>query len=203
MANHLHTGDLPDGLDFGDTVAVDTETMGLNPLRDRLCVVQLSAGDGDGHVVHFPEPRYSAPNVTRLLSDPTVTKLFHFARFDIAVLRHYLGAPCTPCYCTKVASKLARTFTDRHSLKDLCRELLGVELSKQQQSSDWGATRLSQAQVDYAAGDVLYLHRIAAELDRMLGRENRAELAQACFEFLPVRARLDLAGWPEVDIFAH
>lgn len=203
MANHLHQGDLPDGLDLGRSVAVDTETMGLITRRDRLCLVQLSAGDGDCHLVQFAPGRYEAPNLKRLFADPAVLKLFHFARFDLAAIRHYLGVTCRPVYCTKIASRLARTFTDRHSLKDLCRELLGVDLSKQQQSSDWGGPNLSAAQIEYAASDVLYLHRLAAVLDQMLAREGRAELAAACFDFLPARAALDLAGWPEFDIFQH
>ena len=203
MAIHLHKGDLPDGLGFGDSVAIDSETMGLNPLRDRLCLLQLSAGDGECHLVQFAAGQYAAPNLRRLLADPAVLKLFHFARFDVAVIRQYLGVVCRPIYCTKIASRLTRTFTDRHSLKDLCRELLGVDLSKQQQSSDWGAATLSKEQLEYAASDVLYLHRIAKQLDEMLQREHRRELAAACFDFLPNRAALDLAGWGEVDIFAH
>ena len=203
MANHLHKGDLPDGLSFGQSVAIDTETMGLQPGRDRLCLVQLSAGDGNCHLVQFPKGAYQAPNLKRLLTDPKVLKLFHFARFDLAMLRHHLGVDCRPVYCTKIASKLTRTFTDRHGLKDLCRDLLNVELSKQQQSSDWGAETLTEAQLDYAAADVLHLHKLAAALDRMLAREGRRDLAAACFEFLPPRAALDLAGWPEVDIFEH
>jgi ribonuclease D len=203
MAIHLHKGDLPDGLSFGDSVAIDSETMGLNPLRDRLCLLQLSAGDGECHLVQFAAGQYAAPNLKRLLTDPAVLKLFHFARFDVAVIRQYLGVVCRPIYCTKIASRLTRTFTDRHSLKDLCRELLGVDLSKQQQSSDWGAATLSKEQLEYAASDVLYLHRIAKQLDEMLTREHRRELAAACFDFLPNRAALDLAGWGEVDIFAH
>ncbi len=177
--------------------------MGLRPERDRLCLVQLSAGDGDAHLVQFAKGRYDAPNLKRLLADPAVTKLFHFGRFDIAVMRQYLGVTCQPVYCTKIASKLARTFTDRHGLKDLCRELLGVDLSKQQQTSDWGADSLSDSQIDYAASDVLYLHRLAEKLDAMLAREGRTDLAAACFAFLPARAELDLAGWSDVDIFQH
>jgi len=203
MSIHLHKGDLPDGLKFGDSVAIDSETMGLNPARDRLCLLQLSAGDGVCHLVQFAEGQYAAPNLKRLLTDAGVLKLFHFARFDVAVIRQYLGVVCRPIYCTKIASRLTRTFTDRHSLKDLCRDLLGVELSKQQQSSDWGAASLTDAQLEYAAADVLYLHRIAKQLDEMLAREHRRELAAACFEFLPTRAALDLAGWGEVDIFEH
>lgn len=203
MDLHLHQNDLPDGLSFGDSVAVDSETMGLVVPRDRLCLVQLSAGDGVCHLVQFPEPRYDAPNLCRLMADPAVTKLFHFGRFDIAVMQHYLGVTCGPVYCTKIASKLVRTFTDRHGLKDICRDLLGVEISKQQQSSDWGAAELSEDQLRYAASDVLYLHRLRAALDGLLAREGRTELAKAAFEFLPHRAALDLAGWEDVDIFAH
>ena len=199
---HLHDGDLPDGLDWGDSVAVDSETMGLRVDRDRLCLVQLSAGDGSCHLVRFTGD-YGAPNLKALLADPAVLKIFHFARFDLAVIRHYLGVDCAPVYCTKIASKLVRTFTDRHGLKDLCREVLGVDISKQQQTSDWGAAELSDEQLRYAASDVLYLHRLREALDAMLKREGRSALAQACFEFLPHRAALDLAGWTDVDIFAH
>ncbi|HET6520663.1 MAG TPA: ribonuclease H-like domain-containing protein [Geminicoccaceae bacterium] len=203
MSIHLHRHDLPAGLDLGPVVAVDTETMGLNPQRDRLCLVQLSAGDGVCHLVQFDGRCYDAPHLCRLLGDPRVLKVFHFARFDIATLRRHLGTGPAPVYCTKVASKLARTFTDRHGLKDLCRDLLGVELSKQQQSSDWGAAELTEAQLRYACGDVLYLHALRARLDAMLEREGRAQLAAACFGFLPSRAELDLAGWAEQDIFAY
>jgi ribonuclease D len=200
----LHQNDLPEGLDFGDSVAVDTETMGLNLGRDRLCLVQLSAGDETCHMVQFPDGgSYQAPRLAALLGDPAVVKLFHFARFDLAVLQHNLGVTCRPLYCTKTASRLVRTFTDRHGLKDLCKDLLGVDLSKQQQTSDWGAAKLSQEQLRYAAADVLYLHRLRERLDEMLVREGRAELAEACFGFLPVRAELDLKGWPDVDVFAH
>lgn len=200
----LHRYDLPEGLDLGDCVAVDTETLGLNLGRDRLCLVQLSAGDEVCHLVQFAEPRYGeSPNLTALLGDQGVTKLFHFARFDLAVLERDLGVTCRPAYCTKTASKLARTFTDRHGLKDLCKDLLGVDISKQQQTSDWGAPKLTQEQQRYAASDVLYLHRLRERLDEMLAREGRSELARACFDFLPTRARLDLAGWNDVDIFAH
>ncbi len=199
----MHHNDLPDGLDLGNLVAVDSETMGLNVSRDRLCLVQLSAGDEACHLVQFAAGGYDAPNLKSLLGDPSVTKLFHFARFDLAMIQRHLGVTCRPAYCTKVASKLARTFTDRHSLRDLCRELLGVDLSKQQQSSDWGAAELSDEQLRYAASDVLYLHRLKAILDEMLEREGRRDLAQACFEFLPARAALDLAGWDGVDILAH
>lgn len=203
MTIHLHQGDLPADISFGDSVAIDTETLGLNPHRDRLCLVQLSAGDGVCHLVRFQKGIYDAPNLKKLLVDPGVTKLFHFARFDVAVLRHYLGVDCAPIYCTKIASKLVRTFTDRHGLKDLCRELIGVELSKQEQSSDWGAATLSDAQLKYAASDVLHLHKLAGVLDMMLAREGRTDIAAQCFAFLPMRARLDLEGWPEIDIFAH
>ena len=203
LKHHLHRGDLPAGLEFGQSVAIDSETMGLETLRDRLCLIQLSAGDGVCHLVQFRDGDFSAPNLKALLIDPEVTKLFHFARFDLAAIQHYLGVACGPVYCTKIASRLARTFTDRHGLKDLCRDLIGVELSKQMQSSDWGAAELSEEQLRYAASDVLYLHRLRAALDGMLEREGRAELARACFEFLQTRAALDLAGWADVDIFAH
>ena len=203
MKIHLHQGDLPNGLDLGKLVAIDTETLGLNPMRDRLCLAQLSAGDGVCHAVQFKAGQYAAPNLKRLLGDPSVTKLFHFARFDIAVFRHYLGVNCKPLYCTKIASKLVRTYTDRHGLKDLVRDLLGIELSKEQQSSDWGAAELSEKQLAYAASDVAYLHQLKTILDTMLARENRTHLARACFDFLPVRAELDLNGWEETDIFAH
>ncbi len=199
----VHSGDLPAGIDFGQVVAVDTETMGLNPHRDRLCVVQLSAGDGVCHLVHFPTASYDAPRLKALMADPAVTKIFHFARFDLAVLRRYLGVVCRPVYCTKIAAKLTRTFTDRHGLKDLCKDLLGIELSKEQQSSDWGAATLTAEQVKYAARDVLYLHELRARLDVVLAREGRTELAQACFTFLPFRSELDLGGWDEPDIFRH
>lgn len=204
MSVSLHEGDLPHGLDLGGVVAVDTETMGLNPRRDRLCVVQLSAGDGQAHLVRFAaDAGREAPNLTALLADPGRLKLFHYARFDVAVLRHHLGVACRPVYCTKIASKLARTYTDRHGLKDLCRELLGLDLDKTEQSSDWGADSLSDAQRRYAARDVLHLHALRERLDAMLAREGRAELAAACFRFLPVRADLDLAGWEGQDVFAH
>jgi len=203
MTNFYYRGDLPAGLNFGPVIAVDTETMGLNLHRDRLCVVQLSAGDGNAHIVHFPEPRWEAPVLSRLLADPGVTKLFHFARFDLAMIRRYLGVRCTPVYCTRTASRLVRTNTDHHGLKDLCREQLGVELSKQQQCSDWAAPQLSDDQIAYAASDVLHLHRLRDRLDALLAREGRTALAQACFDFLPDRAELDLAGWAEEDIFAH
>ena len=203
MAIHLHAGDLPDGLTFGASVAVDSEAMGLRIGRDDLCVVQLSAGDGDAHVVQLQRPAYEAPNLRRLLSDPGVLKIFHFARFDVAMFARYLGVMTWPIYCTKTASRLARTYTDRHGLKDLTRELLGVDMSKAQQSSDWGAADLTPEQLNYAASDVLNLHALKTRLDMMLEREGRVELAQACFDFLPTRARLDLAGWEDQDIFAH
>ncbi len=199
----LHQGDLPDGVDLGPVVAIDTETMGLLPGRDRLCLVQLSSGDGAVHLVQFQRGRYDAPNLRRMLSDDKVLKLFHFGRFDIAVLYAYLGVLARPVYCTKIASKLTRTYTDRHGLKDLAREMLGVDLDKQQQSSDWGAGELSENQMKYAASDVLYLHALKAKFDTMLDREGRTGLAASSFEFLPTRAALDLAGWAEQDIFAH
>ena len=203
MANHLHEGDIPSGLSFGDSVAVDSETMGLRLGRDPLCVVQLSAGDGDAHVVRLGRPGYDCPNLKRLLADPAVLKIFHYGRFDIAMFLHHLGAVSAPVYCTKIASKLARTYTDRHGLKDLTKELLGIDISKQQQCSDWGADALTPEQVAYAASDVLNLHALKGRLDEMLAREGRTELAKACFDFLPCRARLDLAGWEDVDVFAH
>ena len=203
MTVHLHPDDLPDDLDLGPVVAIDCEAMGLHPHRDRLCVVQLSGGDGDAHLVQVARDLRPAPNLTRLLTDPATLKLFHFGRFDIALLRHSYGVTTAPVYCTKIASKLVRTYPDRHGLKYLLSELLGVDISKQQQSSDWGAERLSTAQQDYAASDVLHLHRLRDALDAMLLREGRAELAQRCFDFLPTRAELDLAGWPDTDIFAH
>jgi ribonuclease D len=204
MTYTLHQGDLPDGLDLGPLVAVDSETMGLTVPRDRLCLVQLSAGDGKAHLVQLAAGEYGAPNLKRLLADPGVTKLFHFARFDLAAFGHWLGVWAAPVWCTKVASKLVRTFTDRHGLKDLCRELLGVEIAKQQQSSDWGAPVLTPEQLAYAASDVLHLHRLKAVLEEMLRREGRLELAEACFAFLPARSRLDLlGGWDAVDVLAH
>jgi len=203
MKIRLHKGDLPTGLDLGRTVAVDTEALGLNPGRDRLCLVQLSSGDGSAHLVQFARDQYDAPNLKRLLTDASVLKLFHFARFDLAILRRYLGVMGAPVYCTRTASKLARTYTDKHGLKDLVKELLDIDLSKQQQSSDWGAENLSEQQLAYAANDVAFLHRLKEALDGMLQREGRMELAQACFGFLPTRAELDLAGWGEGDIFAH
>jgi ribonuclease D len=204
MTIHLHKGDLPDGLDLGALVAVDSETMGLSPARDRLCLVQLSAGDGICHLVQFANGVYQAPNLVRLLTDPKVTKLFHFARFDIAMFRRHLGIATSPLYCTKIASKLTRTFTDKHGLKDLSKDLIGVDVSKQQQSSDWGAATLTEDQLRYAASDVLHLHKLKEKLDAMLAREGRTEIARACFSFLPIRAELDLMGWgDEADIFAH
>ena len=203
MSIDYHRGDLPAGLKLGDSIAIDSETMGLNLNRDRLCVVQLSAGDGNAHVVHFPDADYRAPRLRALLADPKVLKLFHFARFDLAMILRNFGIVCAPVYCTKLASRLVRTNTDRHGLKDLCADLLGIELSKQQQSSDWGADRLTEAQLQYAAADVLHLHALKARLDVLLERERRRPLAEACFGFLPARAALDLAGWDEVDIFAH
>jgi ribonuclease D len=203
MAISYHQGDLPAGLDFGAAVAIDSETMGLRLTRDRLCVVQLSAGDGTVHVVHFPTQDYRAPHLRALLSDPAIEKIFHFARFDLAMIQRHFGIICRPVYCTRTASKLVRTNSERHGLKDLCFELLGVELSKQQQTSDWGAARLTPQQLDYAASDVLYLHALRSKLDALLLREGRVALAQACFNFLPDRAALDLAGWEEEDIFAH
>ena len=203
MTNHLHHRDLPDDLGFGSSVAIDCETMGLNPHRDRLCLVQLSFGDGDAHMVQIEKGQDSAPNLERLLADKSILKLFHFGRFDIAALYNAFGALAEPVYCTKIASKLVRTYTDRHGLKNLLEELLNVDISKLQQMSDWGAPRLTNAQLDYAASDVLYLHRLKERLDERLEREGRTDLAQAAFNFLPTRARLDLAGWPEIDIFAH
>src|ERR1700710_2745945 len=203
MKIHLHKGDLPNGLNLGPLVAIDTETLGLNPNRDRLCLAQLSAGDGVCHAVQFAPDQYAAPNLKKLLANPAVTKLFHFARFDVAMFRQYLGVECKPVYCTKIASKLVRTYTDKHGLKDLVRELLNVDLSKEQQSSDWGAGELSERQLAHAANDVAHLHQLKDVLDKMLAREGRTKLAQACFDFLPSRAALDLAGWEEIDIFAH
>lgn len=203
MTNHLHKGDLPTGIDWGDAVAIDCETMGLNPHRDRLCLVQLSSGDGDAHLVQIAKGQTEAPNLTALLEDQAITKLFHFGRFDIAALFHTFGVLTTPVYCTKIASKLVRTYTDRHGLKNLLDELLGVDISKLQQMSDWGASELTEAQLAYAASDVLYLHQLRDALNARLAREGRTDLAEAAFAFLPTRARLDLAGWPETDIFAH
>lgn len=203
MTIRQHKGDLPDLSNYYDSVAIDTETLGLNPLRDRLCVIQLSPGDGTADVVQIEKGQKSAPNIEKLLADPAVTKIFHFARFDLAVLYHAFGVMAEPTYCTKIASKLTRTYTDRHGLKDLVRELTGSDISKQQQSSDWAAEELTKAQTEYAASDVLYLHELRAKLDQRLEREERTELAAAAFKFLPTRSKLDLAGWPETDIFAH
>jgi len=203
MNIRLHRGDLPDNFQSTDSVAIDTETLGLNPHRDRLCLVQISTGDGDADLVQIAQGQTEAPNLLALLADPEVTKIFHFARFDLAILQKTFGLRTAPVYCTKIASKLTRTYTDRHGLKDLVRELLGVDISKQQQSSDWGAENLTEAQLAYAASDVLHLHALRRKLDVMLAREGRGELARECFAFLPTRAELDLAGWPETDIFAH
>jgi ribonuclease D len=203
MANHFYRKDLPDGLDLGPIVAIDTETMGLNPHRDRLCVVQLSSGDGDAHIVQIEKGQAEAPNLVRMLADENTLKLFHFGRFDIAMLLQAFGVLTAPVYCTKIASKLVRTYTDRHGLKNLLEEILGVDISKLQQMSDWGAEQLTDGQLAYAASDVLYLHRLKERLDKLLEREGRTDLAEAAFRFLPTRARLDLAGWPEIDIFAH
>lgn len=203
MTIRLHKGDLAQPIASGSVVAIDTETLGLNPHRDRLCVVQLSLGDGTADVVQIARGQREAPNLVAMLADPTITKLFHFGRFDLAVLKHAFGVMPAPVYCTKIASRLTRTYTDRHGLKDLCRELLGVELSKQQQSSDWAAETLSEAQLAYAASDVLHLHALKAKFDALLDRDGRRAVAEACFQFLPARAQLDLDGWPEADIFAH
>lgn len=203
MTVELHQGDLPEGISFGNAVAIDTETLGLNPLRDRLCLAQLSSGDGTAHLVQFARGTYDAPRLKALLADPKVLKIFHYARFDLAVLSHYLGVMAGPVYCTKIASRIARTYAERHGLKDLCKDILGIEISKQQQTSDWGAEELSEDQLKYAASDVLYLHRLKEALDGLLERETRTDLAQACFDFLPWRARLDLMGWADQDIFSH
>lgn len=203
MSIHLHQGDLPDGLDLGQLVAVDTETQGLNLQRDRLCVIQLSSGDGVSHLVQFPDRNYDAPNLKRVLSDPSVVKILQYARFDIGVVKKNLGVTMAPVFCTKIASKLVRTYTDRHGLAAMCKELLGVDLSKQQQSSDWAAADLSPEQLSYAASDVLYLHQLKERLEAMLEREGRLAMAHACFDFLPTRADLDLNGWQENDIFSH
>lgn len=203
MSITLHKGDIPAGLDFGKTLAIDSETLGLNPERDPLCLVQLSSGDGTAHIVQLDRSNYDAPNLKKLLADKAVEKIFHFARFDIAVIKKYLETDCAPIYCTRTASRLARTYTDRHGLRECCRELLGVELSKQQQSSDWGAEELKDVQLEYAANDVYHLHALKEKLDEMLKREGRAELARQCFDFLPVRAALDLEGWGNTDIFEH
>jgi ribonuclease D len=203
MSITLHKGDLPAGLKLGPVVAIDTETMGLNPARDRLCLIQLSGGDGNAHLVQFPQGAYDAPNLKAMLSDKNVLKLFHYARFDVALIKAYLGVSCDPVYCTKIASRLTRTYTDKHGLKDLCKELLGIELNKQQQTSDWGTENLTEEQLSYAASDVLHLHKLKDKLDDLLQREGRTYLANAAFDFLPARAQLDLEGWPDVDIFAH
>ncbi|WP_425046895.1 ribonuclease D [Primorskyibacter sp. S87] len=203
MANHLYKHDLPDGLDLGPVVAIDCETMGLNPHRDRLCVIQMSGGDGNAHIVQVAKDQTDAPNLCAMLENPDVLKLFHFGRFDIAAMYHTFGTLAAPVYCTKIASRLVRTYTDRHGLKNLTQELIGVDISKQQQMSDWGAETLTEAQLEYAASDVLHLHRLREALNVRLAREGRTEMAQACFDFLPMRAKLDLAGWPETDIFAH
>jgi ribonuclease D len=203
MTITLHRGDLPADLSLGSVVAVDTETMGLNPHRDRLCLVQLSAGDGNAHLVQIDRTTFQAPRLKAMLEDRNTLKVFHYARFDVAMLKHYLDADVNSLYCTKIASKLSRTYTDKHGLKDIVKEMLGIDLSKQQQSSDWGAPILSDAQKQYAALDVIYLHEIKARFDQMLQREGRVDLAKACFEFVPVRVRLDLAGWTEEDVFAH
>lgn len=203
MTNFVHKGDLPADVHFEGDIGVDTEAMGLNNKRDRLCVVQLSDGKGDAHLVQVDPAAFHAPRLKALLEDPARTKIFHFARFDVAILRHYLKADVKPIYCTKIASRLCRTYTDRHGFKDICRELLSVEVSKQQQTSDWGAPDLTPEQVNYAASDVLYLHQLREKLNSMLAREGRTELAQQCFAFLPARAELDLAGWQDNDIFAH
>ncbi len=203
MSIAVHQGDLPDNVDFGASVAIDTETLGLNPKRDRLCLAQLSSGDGTVHIVQFKKGEYDAPNLKRLLANPDVTKIFHFARFDVAILKEYLGVDCTSVYCTKIASRLCRTYTDRHGLKDICRELLGVQLDKQQQSSNWAAADLSKEQLSYAASDVLYLHKLKEKCDAMLDDVGRTALAQQCFDFLNTRAQLDLDGWNDFDIFSH
>ncbi|MCK5517833.1 MAG: ribonuclease D [Alphaproteobacteria bacterium] len=203
MTVTLYQGDIPSSIDFGSCVAIDTETMGLKPVRDRLCLVQLSSGDGNAHIVQFVADEYAAPNLKKMLTDPNIVKLFHFARFDVAALWMYLNVLTTPVYCTKIASRLARTFTQHHSLKTLCSEMLNIEISKQQQTSDWGASTLTEKQVKYAASDVLYLHKLKDALDSILIREGRMEMAQSCFNFLPSRSLLDVAGWGDEDIFAH
>jgi len=203
MSIHLYRGDLPDHVKFVGSVAIDTETMGLNPHRDRLCLIQLSSGNGDAHLVQIAQGQTKAPNLKALLEDHHLVKIFHYARFDVAVLNKYLGAKVRPVYCTKIASRLVRTYTDRHGLKDLCQELIGIDMSKKQQSSDWGADELSQEQLDYAASDVLYLHKLVNKLNFMLERSGRTELAKSCFDFLPTRTDLDLLGWGEQDIFSH
>lgn len=203
MTITLHINDIPASLDLGASIAVDTEAMGLNNHRDRLCLVQLSGGDGNAHLVRFDKGQYAAPNLKKLLGNPKTLKIFHFARFDVAIIKHYLDVECTPLYCTKIASRLTRTYTDKHGLKELCKEILSIEVNKQQQSSDWGADTLTLEQQQYAANDVLYLHALKVKLDEMLAREGRVTIAQDCFNFIPARAALDLAGWVELDIFAH
>ena len=203
MTITMHKGDLPKNLDFGESVAVDTETLGLVPERDPLCLIQLSSGDGTAHLLQFDRSKYDAPNLKKVLSNPNCEKIFHFARFDVAVIKHYLGIDCSPIYCTKIASKLARTYTDKHGLKDICKELLGVELSKNEQTSDWSLEELSDEQKTYAASDVLYLHKLKSILEGKLEKVNRKELAQNCFDFVSTRAYLDLNGWSEIDIFRH
>ena len=203
MTNYLYQEDLPENINLGQIIAVDTETMGLKPYRDRLCLVQIASGDGNAHVIQISNTQISAPNLCKLLLDPGVLKIFHFGRFDIAVLFHKFNILCKSVYCTKIASKLVRTFTDRHGLKNLLQDLMAIDISKQQQTSDWGSKTLTDAQIDYAASDVLYLHELKSQLDIMLKRENREEIAQACFEFLPKRAQLDILGWQDNDIFAH
>ena len=203
MSIAVHKGDLPDNVQFTNSVAVDTETLGLNPKRDRLCLVQLSSGDGTAHIVQLAKGQYDAPNLKKLIANPEIEKIFHFARFDVAVMKEYLNVDCTPVYCTKIASRLCRTYTDRHGLKDICRELLGVNLDKHQQSSNWAAENLSQEQLAYAASDVLYLHKLKEKCDAMLEDVGRKELARRCFDFLPVRGDLDLQGWNDFDIFQH
>jgi ribonuclease D len=199
----VYQGDLPAGMSFGDSVAVDTEAQGLKPNRDRLCMVQVSAGGGVCHLVQFPDADFTAPNLKALFTDDAVTKIFHYARFDVAIIKKYMGVVCGPVYCTKIASKLSRTYTGNHGLKDVCKELVNIDLSKEQQSSDWAVETLSPSQIEYAAADVLYLHQIRDELDKILQREGRSDLARACFEFLSTRADLDLGGWSDEDIFAH
>jgi len=203
MANHLYQNDIPDDLDLGPIVAIDCETMGLNPHRDRLCLIQMSGGDGECHLVQVAIGQTEAPNLCKMLADPKVLKLFHYGRFDIAAMLNAFGTLAAPVYCTKIASKLVRTYTDRHGLKTLLQDMVGVDISKHQQQSDWGADTLTGAQLNYAASDVLYLHKLKDAFDVMLAREGRTDMAQACFDFLPMRAKLDLAGWPEVDIFSH
>ncbi len=203
MANHLYQNDLPDGIDLGPIVAIDCETMGLNPHRDRLCLIQISSGDGDCHLVQVAIGQTEAPNVVAMLENPDVLKLFHYGRFDIAAMMNAFGTTTAPVYCTKIASRLARTFTDRHGLRTLVQEMVGIDISKHQQQSDWGSKQLTKAQLDYAASDVLHLHKLRKAFDAMLRREGRTEIAQACFDFLPMRAKLDLEGWPDTDIFAH